>query len=104
VEKLTYDERMTIARYLTEPRGRADTFFSYATYFVPSVLFALYGMIKTDLLAVAVGYVVLIGLVIYLISYQRRTGKHFRSALRKLVEDDDPIKGPAAETVSAPPS
>ena len=88
---LTCEEQLTIARYLTEPRSRIDTVFTYAIYFVPSLLFGLYGIWKSDFLAVTVGYVVLFGLVVYLISYQRRTAPQFRSALRKLVKNSHAI-------------
>jgi hypothetical protein len=58
---LTPEEQSTILSYLNE-RGRADTFFSYAIYFVPSLL-GLYGVWKADFAVVAVGYAVLFGLI-----------------------------------------
>jgi hypothetical protein len=96
MHNLTREEKLTLTRYLTEPRRRIDTFFAYAIYFVPSLLFGLYGMLETDFLAVAVGYVVLFGLVLYLISYQRRATPLLRSAVGKLVENC----GAANKTVS----
>jgi hypothetical protein len=84
---LTREEQRAITRYLTDPRGRIDTFFDYGIYFVPSLLFGLYGMWREDFIAVAVGYVVLFGLVAYLISYNRQSAPLLRSAVQKLVEN-----------------
>jgi len=87
MHKLTAEEQSTISRYLSGSRSRLDTFFTYAIYFVPSLLFGLYGMLKADFLAVAIAYVVLFGLVVYLILHQRRSAPLFESAIRKLVEN-----------------
>jgi hypothetical protein len=102
MHNLTREEQRTISRYLSESRGRIDTFFTYAIYFVPSLAFGLYGMLKADFLAVAMGYVALVGLVIYLIVYQRRSAPLFRSAIRKLVESGGATDGAAAEPPSRP--
>jgi hypothetical protein len=82
IQTLTREEQLAVARYVTDPRGRVDTFFSYAIYFVPSLLFGLYGIWKADVVAVSVSYAVLFVLVFYLISYNRRS-----APLLKLVED-----------------
>jgi uncharacterized iron-regulated membrane protein len=63
---------------------------------VPSLLFGLYGVWKADFAAVAVGYAVPFGLIVYLIWQQRRARPVFRSAPRKLVEN------PAATGEAAP--
>ena len=102
MQNLTRDEQLTIARYLTEPHGWVDTWFRYVIYFVPSLLFGLYGMLKGDFAAVAVGYIVLFGLVVYLISYQRKSGPLFRSALRKLMEGCRATTDAAAKPASGP--
>jgi hypothetical protein len=44
-------------------------------------------MLKADFFAVAIAYVVLFGLVVYLILHQRRSAPLFESAIRKLVEN-----------------
>jgi hypothetical protein len=44
-------------------------------------------MWKGDIGAMAVAYVVLVGLVVYLIQQQARTNPIFRSAIGKLVEN-----------------
>jgi len=44
-------------------------------------------MWKGDLGAMAVAYVVLLGLVAYLIQHQTRSNPLFRSAIRKLVDN-----------------
>jgi cytosine/uracil/thiamine/allantoin permease len=103
MEQLTPLERSTISRYLADSRGTADAFFSYAIYFVPSLLFGLYGMWKLDVIAVAVAYVVLFGLVVYLILHQRRSAPLFRSAIRKLVENNG-ATGEVAPGPASPPS
>jgi hypothetical protein len=102
MHKLTREEQMTIARYLNESRSRLDAFFTYAIYFVPSLLFGLYGMLKADFVAVAVGYIVLVGLVVYLLLYQRRSAPLFRSAIRKLVENGGTTIEAAAEPTAGP--
>ena len=100
---LTREEQLTIARYLTEPHSRIDGFLYYTIYFVPSLMFALYGMWKADFVEVVLGYVVLLVLVIYLISYQRRRAPLFRSALQKLVAASEEIAEPAVSPASAAP-
>ena len=102
MEQLTPQERSAISRYLADSRGTADAFFSYAIYFVPSLLFGFYGMWKLDVVAVAVAYVVLFGLVVYLILHQRRSAPLFRSAIRKLVENSGATSDAAAGPASNP--
>jgi cytosine/uracil/thiamine/allantoin permease len=102
MEQLTPQERSTISRYLEDSRGAADAFFSYAIYFVPSLMFGLYGMWKLDVIAVAVAYVVLFGLVVYLILQQRRSAPLFRSALRKLAENGGLTSEAAPGSASRP--
>ncbi|HXC27310.1 MAG TPA: hypothetical protein VNV38_05085 [Stellaceae bacterium] len=70
----------------------------YAIYFVPSLVFGLYGIWKADLAAVALAYVVLLGLVAYLIRSQGRANPIFRSAIRKLIENAG-----AGGAIPAPP-
>jgi hypothetical protein len=101
VTDLTPEERSTLARFLTERTGRLDIFFTYAIYFVPSLLFGCYGMWRGDFAAVAIGYVVMVGLVFYLIARQGRSNPIFRSAIRKLLNEDIAEKVPAP---SPPPA
>jgi hypothetical protein len=96
MHNLTPEEQSTISRYLTDRRSRTDIFFQYAIYFVPSLLFGLYGMWKGDIGAMAVAYVVLVGLVVYLIQQQARTNPSFRSAIGKLGENSGPTSQAAA--------
>jgi hypothetical protein len=93
---LSPEEQATISRFLTERTGRLDIFFTYAIYFVPSLLFGFYGMWRGDMGAMATGYVVMVGLVAYLILRQGRSNPIFRSAIRKLIE--------AADAPSTPPA
>ena len=101
METLTREERLVVTRCLTEPRSRLDTVFTYAIYFVPSVLFGIYGILKADFLAVALGYLVLLGLMFYLISYQRRSAPLLRSALLKLVEEAGAMRTAAPAPASS---
>ena len=87
MHNLTAEERSTISRYLADPRGRTEIFLQCAIYFVPSLLFGLYGLWEGDLGALVVAYVVLLGLVAYLIQRQLRANPLFRSAIRKLVDN-----------------
>ncbi len=96
--ELTPEERSTITRYLArQPRGRLDYVSSYAVYFVPSILFALYGVWKNDLIAVTFAYAVLLIAVAYIIGYQTRSSGLFYSAIKKLADN-------ASESAAAPVS
>jgi hypothetical protein len=87
MEQLTPEERSTILRYLARPpRGRFDYFFAFAVYLIPSFLFALYGVWRSDFVAVAVAYLVLLIAIVYIIGYQTRSSRPFYSAIKKLVE------------------
>ena len=87
MQSLTPEEQSAIAPYLTDSRSRFEFFFQYAIYFVPSLVFGLYGMWKGDMGAMAVAYVVLVCLIAYLILYQARGRSLLRSAIGKLVEN-----------------
>jgi len=95
VNDLTSEERSTLSRFLAERTGRLDIFFTYAIYFVPSLLFGCYGMWRGDFAAVAIGYVVMVGLVVYLIARQGRSNPIFRSAIRKLLDQGSAEEAPA---------
>ena len=86
MHNLTLQEQSAITRYLSDPRSRSEILFQYAIYFIPSLLFGLYGFWKGDLDPMAVAYVVLVGLIVYMIQHQSRTNRVFRSAISKLVE------------------
>ena len=87
MHNLTPEEQSTISRFLTDRQSPLEFFLHYAIYFVPSLLFGFYGMWRGDLGAMAVGYLVLIGLVTYLVLRQGRSNPIFRSAIRKLIEN-----------------
>jgi hypothetical protein len=90
MERLTPEEHSTITRYLARPpRSRLDYFFSYATYLVPSFLFALYGVWKNDFVAVAFAYLTLLIAIVYIIGYQTRSSGVFYSAIKKLSHSSD---------------
>ena len=88
MEQLTSKERSTIERYLARPpRGRLDYFSSFAVYIVPSFLFALYGLWKSDFVAVGMAYLVLLIAIAYIIAYQSRSSGLFYSAINKLAKN-----------------
>ena len=87
MEQLTSEEQSTIRRYLARPpRGRLDYFSGFAIYLVPSFLFAIYGIWKSDFVAVALAYLVLLIAIVYIIGYQTRSSGLFYSAIKKLAE------------------
>ena len=102
MQNLTPEEQATISRYLADRRSRADIFLHSAIYFVPSLLFGLYGMWKGDIGAMALAYVVLVGLVVYLILQQARTSLIWRSVIRKLVKASGMPSGMSAKPISSP--
>lgn len=102
MHNLTAEEQATISRFLTDSRSRLDIFFQYAIYFVPSLLFGFYGMWRDDLGAIAVGYLVLLGLVGYQIWRQGRSNPLFRSAIVKLLESRAAPAESAAKPISSP--
>jgi len=104
MHNLTPEEQRTIARYLAESRGLFESFLQYAIYFVPSLVFALYGIWKADFVAVTLAYAVLFGLVVYLLNRQARANPIFRSAIGKLVESGDAVSAAATTPISAPPA
>ena len=88
MEELTPEEHSTIARYLAKPpRGLFDYLFASVTYLIPSILFAIYGMWKADLIAVGFAYLVLLIAMIYILAYQSRSAPVFHSAIGKLVKN-----------------
>jgi hypothetical protein len=93
---LSVEEQAAISRFLVERTGRLDIFFTYAIYFVPSLLFGFYGMRRGDFGAMAIGYLAMVGLVAYLVLRQGRSNPVFRSAIRKLIE--------AADTANSQPA
>jgi hypothetical protein len=102
VEPLTPEEQSTITRYLTRPpRGRLDYFSGYTAYIVPSFLFALYGVWKTDFVAVAFAYLALLIMIVYIIFYQASSSGIFYSAIKKLAENSGGEAAPAEAPVDA---
>jgi len=102
MHNLTVEEQRTISRYLADSRGPLEFFLQYAIYFVPSLVFALYGIWKADFVAVTLAYAVLFGLVLYLLNRQARANPIFRSAIAKLVEGRDSPGDEAAKPVANP--
>jgi len=86
---LTPEEKAMLTRFVSGGERRVDVLFQYAIYFVPSLIFGLYGIWKADLVAVTLAYVVLFGLVVYLIMRQGRSNPVFRSAIGKLLDARD---------------
>jgi hypothetical protein len=88
MEELTPEEHSTIARYLAKPpRGRLDYLFASVTYLIPSFLFAIYGMWKTDFIAIGFAYLVLLIAMIYILTYQSQSALVFHSAIGKLMKN-----------------
>jgi hypothetical protein len=92
MEQLNRAEKVVLARYLQTPRTRIDSLFSFGTYIFPSLVFAIYGILKMDFAAVAVAYLALLIAAILYLSYQRRNAVTFHSALTKLAARMDELE------------
>ena len=83
VEDFTQDERGMLAFFARRERSWLDALFSYGVYIVPSLIFAVYGVVKGDFLAETVAYGALLLTVIAALGYQRQQWAVLRSAARK---------------------
>ena len=92
MEELNREEKAVLARYLQASRTRLDSFFAFGTYIFPSLVFAIYGILKMDFAAVAVAYLALLIAAILYLSYQRRNAVTFHSALTKLAARMDELE------------
>jgi len=92
MENLNREETAVLARYLQTSRTKLDSLFSFGTYIFPSLVFAIYGILRMDFAAVAVAYLALLIAAILYLSYQRRNAVTFHSAVTKLAARMDELE------------
>lgn len=84
--KFTTEEKLLASRILKEKRGRAQAFFGYAVYIFPSLLFASYGLYKTDFGAIVVAYLALLLVAIIYLSYANNSSMTLKGLIEKYEE------------------
>jgi hypothetical protein len=93
MEPLTKEERYLVARYLESGSTSGIVGWAVATI-APTALIFAYGVYTLDPVAIAVGYVGLLGLVIWYLSCSQKSSRHLVSALRKYEEATAATKAP----------
>ncbi|MFO1351747.1 MAG: hypothetical protein U1F68_14185 [Gammaproteobacteria bacterium] len=82
-ESFSADEKRLIARILHHQPMRGQALFDYGVYILPSALFAAYGLVKRDFVAVLVAYAALLIMALLYLGYVRSGSRVLHSALRK---------------------
>jgi hypothetical protein len=97
MEGFTKDERQEIFQIIRSENSKLMASFTYVTYILPSLLFALYGTWKQDFLAVLVAYIALITVAVMYLQYSFDLGKHLRPAIKKYEDEVGALVKGAAE-------
>jgi hypothetical protein len=77
-------EEVNLVYYFATERSDARRLWFYLSVLVAPVVIAGYGLVQRDYLALAVGFVGLLGMVVWAIANERRYASHFRSICEKL--------------------
>jgi hypothetical protein len=79
----TDEEKYIITSYLHKPPGGVWIIFQRSVYVIPSLIFAIYGVFKWDLMAILVAYIALLLYIIWDLGASERAAKSFHSVIRK---------------------
>jgi len=82
-EPFTEEEKYLITSYLCKPPGGIWIIFQRSVYVIPSLIFAIYGFVKWDLMAILVAYIALLLYIIWDLGASERAAKRFHSIVRK---------------------
>ncbi|MAT91597.1 MAG: hypothetical protein CME59_03255 [Halioglobus sp.] len=80
---LTDDEKAAVRRALTGSKSKLVHFVHYLLYILPGLFIGLYGWYLGEIIAVLVGFGVLLGTVVYLLFWSSGFSHHLINALEK---------------------
>lgn len=83
MEILDKNEKEAVIRMINQKPGLLVSFFEHSVYILPSLVMALYGLVKQDFLATSIAYGVLLGIVVFYLAYSEKYSRNLRSALEK---------------------
>jgi hypothetical protein len=86
-EPFTDEEKYLITSYLCKPPGGIWIILQRSVYVIPSLIFAIYGFVKWDLMAILVTYIALLIYTIWDLCASERSAKRFHSVIRKYEAD-----------------